>query len=108
MSPIILLAGQGSGSSNLKSAYDGWINVIAGSGNILGVLGFIGISIVVFGVAMLIWAKRHGNAGLSRWMFVIICGAALTLPKLVIPAILVIADWFVNLITYLIPTVIGK
>lgn len=90
--PIIVAADK----VNLSGSWKSFISLIDGS--LLTLLGYMGIAIVVFGVAMLIWSKRRGGGKTSGYIAMIVVGAILAAPKALIPLALLMIDAVLNII----------
>lgn len=81
----------------------GWNNLwgaVSGGGKLGVILAAVGVAIIVFAVLSWLWKKRNGGGGGMSgfpWMMILL-GAILAGPSVVIPLILMIAQVIINIV----------
>lgn len=79
----------------------GWTDLWTPVNDALGtggttLLAVIGTAMVVGGLATFVWEKRKGQGNSSKLMYIILFGALLNAPNLIIPAMLWLVDLLIN------------
>lgn len=83
--------------SNLASTWATFWNKISGPlGGLVTLMSFIGIVLLVYGIAKYFLDRRRGGANTGQLMWAIGVGALLVTPQVIIPLLLRLADLLVN------------
>lgn len=96
-------------TSNLSGAWDRFWGIVTGSSGVdtlFTILAIAGMLLIVGAVVKFLWEKRRGGGGNSQAMvWSIIAGGVLAGPSLLIPLVLRIVDFVINLVAALLRNV---
>ena len=96
-------------NSNLVGAWDSFWGTVSGSngiGSLFNILAWVGLLLIVSAIVKFIWDKRRGGGGNSQAVvFALLVGGLLAAPNMLIPLVLRLVDFVINLVAALLRNV---